>query len=302
MGDLLDLVRLIISGFCFGAIGIFVKVIGNDISSIFLSSIRLLVTPVLIFSYLLLTGKTEEIYFSRKDPFMKFIIGGVLGFGPTLGFYISSLKIISVSEAVFLHSVAFPLSAIFYKNIKDRGSVRTPEWLSLGMALVGIVLIYGLNPVISGGKMLGYTYAFISGIFYAVTSVSLKMLGEKRTLMGTIFWPLFIGGVFLLPFSFLEGPVFEPGFPTIMSLGGLILISTFLGFLMMAWGMKKVDVHVGSITLILSEPAAAVLLAWSFLGEVPGISVIFGGLFVIGAGIVLKLSAVDFLRYLKKAD
>ena len=285
--------RLVASGFCFGAIGIFVKNIGPDISSVLLSSLRLLVTPLLILAYLFISGRIEEIYVTARKEKVISLLGGVLGFGPTFGFYVSSLKMIPVSEAVFLHFLAYPLSTIIYKNLKEKGGVKASEWIAFFLGLIGISLIYGLSPAFSGGNLLGYTYAFLSGIFYAVTTVCLKELGRNRTLMGTVFWPMLLGGGVLVPLSLLKGPVINLNSRTLLSLSGLILVSTFLGFLMMAWGMRAVQAHVGSITLILSEPLAAVLLAWMVLGETPSLSVLFGGLFVVGSGTALRAGRLD---------
>ncbi|MFP4589482.1 MAG: DMT family transporter [Candidatus Bipolaricaulota bacterium] len=281
------MIYLILTGFCFGSIGIFVKKIGASISPLGIAIIRLLTTAFLMFLLVSTRRSFEELRLQGSRDLVLVLLGGLVGFGATMGFYIKSLQIIPVADAVFLHFVSFPLFTLLYTIFLTEDRIEGYDLASFTMALLGIFFIYGVSFQPHSQHYLGYTFGFISGVCYSLMMIFMKVYGTDKTLYGTIFWPVLIGGLGLVPFGILEGLTFQLRTGTLYHLAGLVVISTFLGYTLMARGVASVKAHHASIALIIAEPLSAVLLAWLVLGEALSLQVGIGGALILLSSILL---------------
>lgn len=281
------MVYLLLAGISFGSIGLFVNLIGNNISTLLIVSIRLLVTAGIIYTYQTIKTKKSEIALESRRDYYVALAGGIIGFAVTFSLYLKSLVLIPVSEAVFLHYVAFPFSTIVYSTIHLGERVTKHEYISLAGTIVGVSLIYNVG--FTGGftSIFGYTIAFISGITYSVALLVLKDLGKKKTTLQALFWPTLLGGCVLLPISFLAGFTFALSGGILGPLLGLVLISTLLGYSLFAKGLKETRAGLSSIILIIVEPLSAVILSILFLGERVSISSGLGGGLIVLSGLLL---------------
>ncbi len=281
------MIYLVFAGLCFGTIGLFVKGIGSNISTLLLVSIRLLSTALLVFLYQGARGTLGKLRIGSKRQMFRALVGGLLGFAVTFSLYLKSLLLIPVSEAVFLHYFAFPFSTIMYSTIILKEKVSKHDIIALVGAIGGLFLIYNVALFSESASVLGYTMAFISGITYSVVLLVLKYFGKRKTTLQTLFWPVLLGGIVLLPVAFLEGITFNASGNTLYSLLGLVLLSTLAGYSMLARGLKHAKTAISSIVLIIIEPISAVILARIFLGEaVPGTSII-GGVLIVTSGVYI---------------
>lgn len=279
---LILMIYLVFAGLCFGTIGLFVKGIGSEISTLLLVSIRLLATALLVFLYQSTRGTLGKLRISSKTDLLRALVGGLLGFAVTFSLYFKSLTLIPVSKAVFLHYFAFPFSTILYSAVILKEKVSKHEVIALMGSIGGLFLIYNVALFSETASVLGYTMAFISGITYSAVLIVLKYFGKKKTTFQTLFWPVLLGGIVLLPVAFIEGITFHVSGQTLMCLLGLILISTLPGYFLLAYGLKSVKAGISSIVLIVIEPLSAVLMAIIFLGEtLSGFSILGGALIVI---------------------
>lgn len=278
---------LVLAGICFGTIGLFVNIIGNDVSTILLVAIRLISTAGLIYTYQLIRGTQKDLRLDSGDKFYYVLVGGIVGFGLTFSLYLRSLVLIPVSEAVFLHYVAFPFSTILYSSIFRQERVTVMELVSLVGTAVGVFLIYNVGFTGGSNSLIGYSMAFGSGVTYTAALIVLKELGESKTTLQTLFWPTFFGGVSLVPVVLFGGFTFEVSGNSFPAVLGLVLISTLLGYSLFAKGLKETRAGLSSVILIIVEPFSAVVLAILFLGEqLSGTSILGGGLIIL-SGLIL---------------
>jgi DME family drug/metabolite transporter len=278
---------LALAGVSFGSIGLFVNLIGNEISTLLIVSIRLLATAGIIYSYQAARGARKEIRLDSRRDYYIAIGGGIFGFALTFSMYLKSLILIPVSEAVFLHYVAFPFSTIVYSHIYLDEKITKYEILPLAGTIAGVFMIYNVGFSGELSSIFGYTIAFLSGITYTTALLVLKDLGKKKTTLQALFWPTLFGGMALLPISLIAGVRFTFSGSTIAPLLGLVFVATLMGYSLFAKGLQETRAGLSSIVLIIIEPLSAVLLAILFLGEkVPANSAIGGGLIVL-SGIVL---------------
>lgn len=283
------MVYLLLAGISFGSIGLFVNLIGNDISTLLIVSIRLLATAGIIYSYQALKGTRDEIYLKTRRDYYVAMAGGIIGFALTFSLYLKSLILIPVSEAVFLHYVAFPFSTILYSSLYLEERVTRYEIVPLLGTVIGVFLIYNVGFTGGFSSIFGYSIAFVSGITYSAALLVLKDLGKKKTTLQALFWPTFLGGAVLLPISLLAGFTFDISGGALTPLLGLVLISTLMGYSLFAKGLKETRAGLSSIIMIVVEPFSAVLLAILFLGETLSSSSALGGGLIVLSGLLLYL-------------
>lgn len=221
----------------------------------------------LILFYQIAGGQLKELSLNDARSLVGALIGGVLGFGLTFSLYLKSLILIPVSEAVFLHYVAFPFSTILYSTIFKGEKIKTAELVSLTGTGIGVFFIYNVG--FSGGleSLFGYLMAFVSGVTYTAALIVLKELGKSKTTLQTLFWPASFGGLSLVPVVLIGGFQFDLTGSSLPALLGLVFISTLLGYSLFARGLKETRAGLSSVILIIVEPFSAVVLAILFLGE-----------------------------------
>jgi len=292
---------LILAGISFGTIGLFVNLIGDNISTLLIVSIRLLSTATLIYLYQVIKGTRKKIRLNSRREIYTVIIGGVIGFATTFSLYLKSLLLIPVSEAVFLHYLAFPFTTILYSYLFLNEEVTYYEIISLLGTIAGVFLIYNVGFSRGLTSIIGYSIAFVSGITYTAALLVLKNLGENRTTLQTLFWPAFVGGTGLLPVALLGGFTFKPGDGTLPPLLGLVLVSTLLGYSLFARGLKETRAGLSSVILITVEPLSAALMAVFFLGERLNPPTVMGGGLVIISGLFLYIGDIRTKRRTKEA-
>lgn len=281
---------LLLAGVCFGTIGLFVNIIGNDVSTVLVVAIRLLSTAGLIFFYQMINGKREELALENGRNFTWALVGGILGFGLTFTLYLKSLVLIPVSEAVFLHYVAFPFSTILYSTIFQGEKIRWVELISLAGTGVGVFFIYNVG--FSGGlnSLFGYSIAFVSGVTYTAALIVLKEFGKSKTTLQTLFWPAFFGGLSLVPVVLIGDFNFQVSGNSLLALLGLVFISTLFGYSFFARGLKETRAGLSSVILIIVEPFSAVILAILFLGEKLTPFALLGGGLIVLSGLLLYVT------------
>lgn len=278
---------LILAGIFLGTIGTFVKLIGPNVSPYLLASIRILAAAGLIYIFLASERRTKLLEIKEGD-LRVFLIAAIFGVVFGFGFYIKAFTLIPVANAVFLMYIYPVATAILAAMFLDERISRYTA-LALLLSLGGVFLIYGQGANLFASAE-GSLYALLSGIGYAVFIVSMRhMENSGRSYWDVVFWPLLLGGLLLLPLN-LAGPVvFLPFTNVVLLIAGMVFISTLLGFLFYARGLRTVMAKHATIIETLAEPASAVFFAWLILGEVVPQYIFAGGLLIILANILVRL-------------
>jgi len=277
----------LLCGLVLSTIAIFTKLIVPFVSPFLLTSIRIGLVCLFILVYLFSTGRLDELRVGRRG-LMVYVPVGFFGVLIGFGFYLKALDIIPVANAIFLMYIYPVVTALLAARfLKEKlGSYAV---LSLILCVSGVWMIYG-----SGASFIvdfwGSMFALAAGIGYSVFVLSMKYMDIKGySLWNTIFWPLLIGLIFLLPFSLLAEPVKAYMiYPVPYWLVGIGLV-TFLGYYLYAKGLESIRAHNGPIIVTLTEPAAAVLLAFVLLGEAVPEYILLGGLLIIVANVFVQL-------------
>jgi drug/metabolite transporter (DMT)-like permease len=282
---------LIISGICLGTIGIFVKLVGPDISPFLLTAIRAISAAGLILAFLVSDRKTSILKL-REGELLKFLVAGFFGVVFGLGFFIKSLTLIPVANAVFLVYV-YPIATAILARLFLGERFGKFTALALAIAFSGIYLIYGHGANLFTSAE-GSFYALMAGLGYSVFIITMRYMEKKgHSFWDAAFWPLLLGGLMLIPMSFTENVVFLPFQDTILWIAGLVFVSTFLGYVFYAKGLKTVQAKHATIIETLAEPSSAVFMAWLILGEVVPPYIFLGGFLIILANLIVRLDIAD---------
>lgn len=282
-------IYLILSGICLGTIGIFVKLIGPNVSPYLLASIRILAAAGLILIFLASERRTKLLEL-RDGDLQIFLLAGLFGVVFGFGFFVKSLTILPVANAVFLMYIYPIATAVLAKLFLDERIGRY-TLIALLLSFSGIYFIYG-----QGANLLasaeGSMYALLAGFGYSVFIISMRYMEKKgHSFWDVVFWPLLLGGIMLLPLNLTESVIFLPFQGILMLLAGMVFISTFFGYILYARGLLHVQAKHATIIENLAEPAAAIFLAWLILGEVVPPYIFLGGILIILANIVVRLDA-----------
>jgi drug/metabolite transporter (DMT)-like permease len=153
---------------------------------------------------------------------------------------------------------------------------------ALALAVSGIALVAA--PALGGASADGVVLAFLTGALYVPLALLNKALSDERGGVQLSLYQLLVAGVVLLPFSVVA----DWGTPDRDWLWLLVLgvVYTAFGFATYLTALTRLPATRAAVLLYL-EPAGAVLFGWALLDQRPTLSMVVGGLLVVGAGILV---------------
>ncbi|MGH6933833.1 MAG: DMT family transporter [Dongiaceae bacterium] len=276
---------LLFAGFCLSIGGIMVRNMQPDTTSwqvLFYRAAAIIAATLAIMAWQ---------YRGRlREPFRAMGIGGFLAsicFAVSMTTYIFALKMTTVANAMFIISASPFFTAILaWFLLRER--VRWLTWLAIGIAMVGIALMF--NDEFSGGRPDGVVVALICSVTFATTLVALRRKRNVDML------PMFTTASVIITIAAaiiaddLRAPLHDILLAFLMGVG-----QTGVGFFFMMLGSRRVPAAEVSL-LLLSEPILAPIWVWLFIGEVPSSMALFGGLIVFGAVAAQAIAGVMWER------
>jgi drug/metabolite transporter (DMT)-like permease len=280
---------LILTGLLLGTTGIWTKLIGANVSPFLLTIFRTMLAAILIFVMVVLARnmKTMETLKIRKKDMLIFLITGFFGVAIGMGFYVKSFSFVPVANSVTLVFVYPVMTAILsWIFLKER--ITRLELAALVLVIMGVWSIYGSEINIASDAF-GNALAIIAGLGYSVFIVSMRYFEEKGYKYWSVtFWPLMLGGVILALFLPFEPFAFSPSGFAPLYIAGIVLV-TFFGYIFYAEGLKTIRAHDAVIITALTEPLAAMALAFVILGESIPQYVLVGAALIIAANVLVGI-------------
>ena len=112
---------------------------------------------------------------------------------------------------------------------------------------------------------------------------------RHHTYWAATFWPLFFGGLMLLPMALTEPLVFVARGYTLFFIFMIALVPTFMAYLFFSEGLRSVRAHDAPIIMILVEPLSALFLSSLVLGEILTYNIFLGGGLILMANLVVEV-------------
>lgn len=177
--------------------------------------------------------------------------------------------------------------------------VRGWQWLGVGLALAGLVLI--LEPWNLTSGSISNWLALAGGICWAASAILIKRMRRQGPVdpLGLTFWQMVWGTLPLTALWWMmPGPPVVWGWPLLLVLLFAGCLAGGLGWLVWTLLLSRLSAGTASLN-ILAIPGVAVLAAWLQLGEVPDMFESMGMLLIALALAVLAFLTIKGERRLK---
>ncbi len=275
--------KIIAAAIIWGSLGVFVRHI--PLSAPATVFYRLLFSFCAVSLVILFSHQTQHLKV-RKNRFLLIFCGFGITINWVLFFY--ALKLISIANAVFLTYTAPIFIALFaWLILKER--LERITFVSIAISMIGVFLITSPGDATIGGKhLIGALCALGSAVTYGLLIACSKIIMKNLSPLTLIFYENGIGVLLLLPFALSEKlPVNLTTWLLLVILG--VIHTMLAGFLYLS-GLKEVKAQRAGV-LAYIDPLSAVIFALIFLGELPGLLTIIGGLLIVLAGVNIVIKS-----------
>ncbi|WP_185731517.1 DMT family transporter [Larkinella rosea] len=168
-------------------------------------------------------------------------------------------------------------------------------WLGTALAVVGLVLLMGVETFVQMKFDLGFLLAVLSGLLYAGYIVVSKTVLKRVSILNFMACSTTVSSLFLLTVC---GLLHEPLWGFERRIWGSLLIQALicqlLGWFSVSYALQKIDAQRVSLSL-LSQAVVTGFIAWVFIDEKITFQMILGGI------IILLGIAVTFKRTVSTA-
>jgi drug/metabolite transporter (DMT)-like permease len=229
----------------------------------------------MLFLMLLVYLNKEKINFSKKENYLNALVLGVILAIHWTSFF-QSIQMANVAVAVLTFS-SFPLFTMLLSPIYRFGKIESKNLLSSIVIIAGIAVMVPMN-----NWEIDYLYGIFWGLISAF-SFALLILTNKKISSGLgpfeqAFWQNAAVSLLLLPCLFF----YEINLNLKEHFYWMLLGTVFTGLShgLYVYGLKGTDPQKASLYAAL-EPVYAILWALVFLGQIPGLREMLGGLIIL---------------------
>jgi len=227
---------------------------------------------------------------SRKD-YMRLALCGMFGVAGNQLMFFKGLSIttpINASLMMLTTPVLVLLLSYFFLSEK----ITFQKILGIVIALIGAaMLVGGTDFSFNSETWLGDLFIFLNAISYGIYLILAKPLMQKYEALTIVKWIFLFGFIIVIPFSYEQVLVLNwSSLPNYFyyCLGFIVLGTTFLAYLLNAWGLKFVNASVVSVYIYL-QPVLATSFAFLIRGDELTIEKLLLSLFIfLGVYLVSK--------------
>ncbi len=256
-----------------GTLGFFTRMV-EGIDLLTLVFFRAILAALFIFGFLWITGKTRQLIPHN----IGLLLLNAICQGGMMVTFIWAILNTSISNTVVINHTA-PIFAIIFSRIFLRETIRHSTIISIAISFIGMLLIIDFSDFsMQSETAFGDMMALASGICFAGSMVSGKILTRTNSSAGITFWQMALTTVALLPF--IQMPSAEVLIPAALPLLGLGFIGTGLSYVLFMMGVENLDAQVVLIvpTIGLIFPVVG---AWLVYGEVMTVTSLTGSLLIL---------------------
>ena len=263
----------------FGVVGLFAKLV--ELPAVIIVLGRVFFSAVFLWGFLFF--RRQKIRLQEREDYL-----WLLGAGVILAVHWSSFMQAIQTSTVAVGTLTFstfPLFVTFLEPYLFHEKLKLTDVVCAIIMLIGVVFIvpeFTLGNTVTQGVLWG----LLSALTYAVLSIMNRRFSDKYQAALVSFYEQASASVVLLPALFILHPVV-----TVRDVGVLILLGvvfTALAHSLFINGLRTVKVQTAGIISGL-ESVYGILAALVFLGEVPGIRELAGGVIILGVALYSTL-------------
>ncbi|WP_412538910.1 DMT family transporter [Longispora sp. K20-0274] len=253
-------------------------------SPLAVAALRFTVASVVLVGFALVTRMPRPAL--RDVPALLALGGvGVAGYQVTLGL---GERHVSAGVAAFLVATV-PVMTALLARFTLREGLGARGWTGIGVSVAGVVVIAGSGPGGLAGiraGAAGVALVLVAALCEAVFFIGQKPLLIRYSGLQVATWSIWSGTLFLLPG--LPGAVHAVATATpgaTLSIGYLGVFPGAVAYLAWSRALAR-GAAARTTTALYLMPVGTLLIAWPWLGEVPGPGAVLGGALCLG-GVVL---------------
>jgi drug/metabolite transporter (DMT)-like permease len=247
-----------------------------------LALLRFLVASLVLGIYALIKRKLHRP--SKKDlPF--YLITGFIGitvYHVTLN--IGELSVSAGTTSFIISSI--PVFTAIFSYLLFREKLSLFGWIGILISFIGIAIIATAEGEPQGfnAGALFVLLAAISGCLYLIYQ---KQLLKKYSVIETVAYSVWIGTLFMLIFS--RSLIRDMQKASLQNTLEVIYLGVFpaaLAYFLWGYALSKIKTASKISTFLYLSPILTMIIAWIWMGEIPPIMAIFGGMITLG-GVIM---------------
>jgi drug/metabolite transporter (DMT)-like permease len=267
-----SLIEIHIAVFLFGLSGLFGKLLSLPtmiivLGRVFFSSVFLLI----IMLYL-----KEDIKLKQQKHYFYLVILGVI-LAIHWSTFFKSIQMSTVAIGLLTFST-FPVFVTFLEPCFFKEKIKLSDIIIAIVTFLGVVLVI---PKFELGSNLtqGVLWGILSGFTYAILSLLNRKYVKEYSSLVIAFYEQAVATIVLIPFLFLQKPVFQLNDILLLILLGTVFTGISHSFFIN--GLKNIKTQTAGIISSL-EPVYGIIFAAFLLGEIPTLREILGGIIILG--------------------
>ena len=254
---------------------------GEPLSPYVITCGRLLVGAVAVYCLATLQGNRPRF---RRTDWPKF---GLYGLITALHFlcYIASLSFTTIAHALTL-TYTSPIFVTLFSWIFLREPIGRSKYLGVGVSVLGIAILAGFEPQLTGQMVIGDLLALGAALCFAFYSVVGRSQRESYPLLTYAFGVYGLAALWLCPVALATFTLPSTWRP-VMAIVALGIFPLALGHTLYNAALRRI--HATYVNLIATqEVTGGIILGYLLLGEVPSFNSLLGAaITLIGIAMVL---------------
>jgi drug/metabolite transporter (DMT)-like permease len=234
------------------------------------------------------TTDTQFAKRGKRSTFLRFALYGLVA-ALHFSFYVASLDYTTTAHALALVYTA-PIFVTLLAALWIKEPVRAGQWVGVVIAVVGIAILAGLEPLMTPTMAFGDLLAVGSAITFAVYTIAGRYERAHTPLLEYASGVYASAAIWLLPIAILlasGAPAGSWGPPQIASVVALGVIPLALGHTLYNASLRRLHPTVANI-IASQEVTCGIFLSLVLLGQVPSATTLVG-VFVTLVGIAIVL-------------
>src|SRR6056297_2430068 len=270
-------------------IGVFVKLVGDNVPVFTLNFYRVLFAFIFLLAVVPFVSKGFW-RISKKNVKPVLFIGFFIAMQISL--FNIAMTMAPIANVVIFWSIA-PFFVFIFTKLFTKEKVYKEHVFIFIIAFIGILMAKPL----SGAEIWGNLIALVDGAVYAALVTYMRYEGttEKTNL---VCWYMLMATIYLSPAIFIFGPgdithmISYPALginiPVIVWVICLGVISTGVAYFFINLVLKKINASVYSLVDIIVSPIVAAFFGFIIFSEVPSFNMIYGGALLLLSGFWLS--------------
>jgi drug/metabolite transporter (DMT)-like permease len=200
--------------------------------------------------------------------------------------YIAALQLTSIAHVLVLVNLSPVFVAVLSRSVLGETLPRS-RYLGITLALAGVAVMVGFEPVLSPRRLYGDLLALLSGLAYAAYSLAGRRERQRHSLYTYAASVYFAAALALAPAALPSLPGPRELAASVWPLFLLALLPTAIGHTLYNAALRRVPAVTANLVAT-QEVTLGVLFGMVLLAEMPPLTAVVGGLLSL-AGVALVL-------------